>query len=242
MYGEDGLDSTKVNPIEKVNFMADNMKSFQLAANIDVIKGALDGKLAKKWHKNQKKNPVEYQNRSILDELSPGTNFGAISDLAYKRMQAFLKSDPRFKDNKEAKKSFEDMYFAKYFASLACPGEAVGAIAAQSFGEPSTQMTLNTFHLAGHGGANVTLGIPRLRELLVTRGTKTPSMNLYFKDKLSKLKAKEFARKISKVSLFELINRIEVEEKKHLLDDEGQPLPANERFRVYNIKFTFEDL
>ena len=43
--------------------------------------------------------------------------------------------------------------------SLAAPGEAVGCVAAQSVGEPSTQMTLNTFHLAGHGGANVTLGM-----------------------------------------------------------------------------------
>ena len=42
-------------------------------------------------------------------------------------------------------------------------GEAVGCTAAQSIGEPSTQMTLNTFHLAGHGGVNLTLGIPRLR-------------------------------------------------------------------------------
>ena len=41
-------------------------------------------------------------------------------------------------------------------------------IAAQSIGEPSTQMTLNTFHHAGRGEANVTLGIPRLRELLMT--------------------------------------------------------------------------
>jgi len=46
-------------------------------------------------------------------------------------------------------------------------------------------MTLNTFHLAGHGGANVTLGIPRLREILMTATDKlkTPSMLLSFKDK-----------------------------------------------------------
>lgn len=43
----------------------------------------------------------------------------------------------------------------------------LGCVAAQSVGEPSTQMTLNTFHLAGHGGANVTLGIPRLREVFI---------------------------------------------------------------------------
>ena len=39
----------------------------------------------------------------------------------------------------------------------------MGVLAAQSVGEPSTQMTLNTFHMAGRGEANVTLGIPRLR-------------------------------------------------------------------------------
>ncbi|CBZ52145.1 putative DNA-directed RNA polymerase I largest subunit [Neospora caninum Liverpool] len=55
------------------------------------------------------------------------------------------------------------------------PGEAVGCVAAQSIGEPATQMTLNTFHLAGHGAANVTMGIPRLRELLQQGAvTKTP--------------------------------------------------------------------
>lgn len=52
--------------------------------------------------------------------------------------------------------------------SLAEPGENVGLLAAQSIGEPSTQMTLNTFHFAGRGEMNVTLGIPRLREILMT--------------------------------------------------------------------------
>ena len=51
----------------------------------------------------------------------------------------------------------------KYLRSLSEPGEPVGTIAGQSVGEPSTQMTLNTFHFAGVGGKNVTLGIPRLR-------------------------------------------------------------------------------
>ena len=43
------------------------------------------------------------------------------------------------------------------------PGESVGCTAAQSIGEPSTQMTLNTFHLAGVSDRNVTLGVPRLQ-------------------------------------------------------------------------------
>lgn len=68
----------------------------------------------------------------------------------------------------DLKKAIELLMWVKYQRSLAAPGEAVGSIAAQSIGEPSTQMTLNTFHLAGHGGANVTLGIPRLREIIMT--------------------------------------------------------------------------
>ena len=56
--------------------------------------------------------------------------------------------------------------------SLADPGEPVGIIAAQSIGEPSTQMTLNTFHFAGRGDVNVTLGIPRLREIVMTASRK----------------------------------------------------------------------
>lgn len=66
------------------------------------------------------------------------------------------------------------------FEGMRCrvdPGENVGLLAAQSIGEPSTQMTLNTFHFAGRGEMNVTLGIPRLREILMTASSniKTPS-------------------------------------------------------------------
>lgn len=49
----------------------------------------------------------------------------------------------------------------KWQRALCEPGDAVGLLAAQSIGEPSTQMTLNTFHFAGRGEMNVTLGIPR---------------------------------------------------------------------------------
>lgn len=60
------------------------------------------------------------------------------------------------------------------------PGEMVGVLAAQSIGEPATQMTLNTFHFAGVSSKNVTLGVPRLKEILnVAEFIKTPSMVVY---------------------------------------------------------------
>ena len=55
----------------------------------------------------------------------------------------------------------------KFQTAIVDAGEPVGVLAAQSVGEPSTQMTLNTFHFAGRGDMNVTLGIPRLREILM---------------------------------------------------------------------------
>ncbi len=67
------------------------------------------------------------------------------------------------------------------------PGEMVGAVAAQSIGEPATQMTLNTFHFAGVSAkSNVTRGIPRLKELLhVSKNIKSPSTKIYLKDEFS---------------------------------------------------------
>ena len=60
------------------------------------------------------------------------------------------------------------------------PGEMVGVLAAQSIGEPATQMTLNTFHFAGVSSKNVTLGVPRLKEILnCATSIKTPAMTVY---------------------------------------------------------------
>jgi DNA-directed RNA polymerase subunit A' len=60
------------------------------------------------------------------------------------------------------------------------PGEASGIVAAQSIGEPGTQMTLRTFHFAGVRERDVTLGLPRLMELVDARKIPaTPSMDIY---------------------------------------------------------------
>ena len=64
----------------------------------------------------------------------------------------------------------------QYSMIHAVPGESVGAVAAQSIGEPATQMTLNTFHFAGVSSKNVTLGVPRLEEIInCTKGDKMKS-------------------------------------------------------------------
>jgi len=69
---------------------------------------------------------------------------------------------------------------SQFLSAAANPGEMVGTLAAQCIGEPATQMTLNTFHYAGVSSKNVTLGVPRLKEILnVARNIKTPSLTIY---------------------------------------------------------------
>lgn len=75
----------------------------------------------------------------------------------------------------------------RYLSSLVAPGEAVGMVAAQSIGEPATQMTLRTFHFAGVRELNVTLGLPRLIEIVdLRREPSTPMMEIYLEPEISK--------------------------------------------------------
>ena len=62
--------------------------------------------------------------------------------------------------------AFLRVCLAKYRAARIEPGSAVGAVGAQSIGEPGTQMTLKTFHFAGVASMNITLGVPRIKEII----------------------------------------------------------------------------
>jgi DNA-directed RNA polymerase subunit A" len=92
----------------------------------------------------------------------------------------------------------------EYQKALIEPGEAIGTVAAQSIGEPSTQMTLNTFHYAGVAEINVTLGLPRIIEIVDARkNPSTPIMTVYLDEKhrYDREKALEVARRIEGTSL-----------------------------------------
>ena len=92
------------------------------------------------------------------------------------------------------KRSLED-----YAKNIIDPSEACGIVGAQSIGEPGTQMTMRTFHYAGVAEINVTLGLPRLIEIVDARSIpSTPMMNIYLRDeyRLNSDLAKEVANQI----------------------------------------------
>lgn len=75
---------------------------------------------------------------------------------------------------------------SRFQLALVNPGEMVGPLAAQCIGEPATQMTLNTFHFAGVSSKNVTLGVPRLNEIInVAKRISAPSLTIYLDPKSS---------------------------------------------------------
>ncbi|NVM54044.1 MAG: DNA-directed RNA polymerase subunit A' [Candidatus Helarchaeota archaeon] len=88
-----------------------------------------------------------------------------------------------------------------YHKALIEPGEAVGIVAAQSIGEPGTQMTLKTFHYAGAAEFNVTLGLPRLIEIVdARRNPSTPTMTVFLeKDTTDETEMEGIAREIARL-------------------------------------------
>ena len=98
-----------------------------------------------------------------------------------------------------------------YKRALVEPGEAVGIVAAQSIGEPGTQMTLRTFHYAGVREQNVTLGLPRLIEIVDARRMPSTPIMAIFLDKehgVSKNKATEVAREIIQTTMQDVTKTI----------------------------------
>ncbi len=104
------------------------------------------------------------------------------------------------------KKAAERLY-QTYVNARIDPGEAVGLVGAESIGEQGTQMTLDTFHFAGVAELNVTMGLPRIIEILDGRKTlATPMMEIFLKPPYNKGKdIRELALKIKETLLGELV-------------------------------------
>lgn len=132
---------------------------------------------------------------------------------------------------------FRALLSVLYLRGLAEPGEAVGLLAAQGVGEPSTQMTLNTFHFAGHGAANVTLGIPRLREIVMTASQKikTPIMHLPVLDEITDEQMKTFCKDGSRLLLSQVVDYATVTER-----ISGKTLETDfSRRKTYRVRLNF---
>jgi DNA-directed RNA polymerase I subunit RPA1 len=254
MYGGDSIDVTKESHLYEFKFFVDNYNSLlqryspSNVDNLDAETAIHYNKKSKKYLKKQGNIPHYAETNKYDPTISvynPARYLGSVSDKFEEKLEKFIESnEDLFVSSKEAKtnggltsKKFKALMQLKYMRSLINPGEAVGIIASQSVGEPSTQMTLNTFHFAGHGAANVTLGIPRLREIVMTASAsiKTPQMTLPILDDVDDESADAFCKSITKIRFSEFIDDVSVVE---TTADVSAGINAT---RSYEIKIKFFD-
>ncbi len=213
-YGGDGMDAARVERVkinilkESIDSICERMTQWEaeqaifsrdliLRTKLNVLVTDLDTRILLPF------NPYRMQ---LKHTKGKSATFDEIEDIVKMNVQEKKSAIYRatlldfFCSSKlyDAKLSIEEVYEifqgikVKWTRCRINYGEMVGSIAAQSIGEPCTQMTLNTFHFAGVISKNVTLGIPRLKELLDQAKTiKTPSNTIRFIPEVSK--DREFA-------------------------------------------------
>ena len=255
-YGEDSIDTINNRFLMNFKFIGDNFDSYMLKYKPERIEGKIDTKTVREARLNKEIGFDE----TMLNKYEPWKYLGAVSEKVYEQLHDYLINNPdhKFKNSEKFKSKdeknidniiekkisrskFKNIIFLKYLSSLIQPGESVGVLAAEAIGEPSTQMTLNTFHLAGHGGANVTLGIPRLREILMTseKNIKTPVMTIPLISK-KKVDAQNLARKFENYKLIDVLKEIKMKQRIVFGLPKIEKNSINDKFRNYEVKMTME--
>lgn len=131
--------------------------------------------------------------------------FKEYKDRIPKKILEQLQEQLKGKKAKEVKATLEETA-VEFKKNKITQGEAVGTIAAQSIGEPGTQMTMRTFHYAGVAELAVPQGLPRFIEIVdLRRKPKMPLMEIHLEEKIKKEREKviEFAEKIEDIPMTE---------------------------------------
>ncbi|MBS7659135.1 DNA-directed RNA polymerase subunit A' [Candidatus Bathyarchaeota archaeon] len=225
-YGEDGVDPAK----------SDHGKAVNVARLVEQIRIGIEG---------GEPAPIEYIEKrleDVKDQLTP---------LLVKELETELKKAGL---SKEGVDKAVTLTVEHYKRALMEPGEAVGIVSAQSIGEPGTQMTLRTFHYAGVREQNVTLGLPRLIEIVdARREPSTPIMVIYLDEKHRKSReaAVKIAQKIRYTTLEDLAKaiyhdfvsgEIVVELDEMMMADRGVTMEElKERIKLPNCKVEISD-
>jgi DNA-directed RNA polymerase II subunit RPB1 len=171
-------------------------------------------------------------NSNSLVDITPLEAFELIED-AFKQLEQIYFANPNLlfkvlyfyylspKDllfnkrfNRKALEILLETIVLSYKRAIVAPGEMVGMIAAQSIGEPTTQLTLNTFHFAGVASkSNVTRGVPRIEEILsLSAELKNPSLTVFLKpeDETDKDKAHSIMYMLEHTKLQEVVKSINI--------------------------------
>ena len=224
LYGEDGIDVAK----------SDHGEAFNINRLVDA------------------QHIVDSGNAATKDDIIPITKkyTKTFNPRLGSMVSEALEKSKLSKDGVEkvAKKGLE-----LYNKAKAEPGQAVGIVTAQSIGEPGTQMTLRTFHFAGIAERNVTLGLPRLIELVDARKKPvTPTMDIYLEGdaKTDQTKAVNIAKNILQTTINDLVidtdtdyatkislnlNTRKLNDRSCTMNDVHAALESNKKFKIESL-------
>nr|AAC99959.1 DNA-directed RNA polymerase I, largest subunit [Homo sapiens] len=204
------------------------------------------GRMLRMWYELDEESRRKYQKKAAacpdpsLSVWRPDIYFASVSETFETKVDDYsqewaAQTEKSYEKSELSLDRLRTLLQLKWQRSLCEPGEAVGLLAAQSIGEPSTQMTLNTFHFAGRGEMNVTLGIPRLREILMVASAniKTPMMSVPVLNTKKALKrVKSLKKQLTRVCLGEVLQKIDVQESFCMEEKQN-------KFQVYQLRFQF---
>ncbi len=201
---------------EKINFIIDNNNTKLYTMTENELK---DNKSVKNIDSNLSKTAFKY---ALLDSLNP------------------KKCIINYKLSKDQIDDIANQIIKSYNKAVIEPGEMVGIIAAQSLGEPVTQMMLNAFHASGVGGmGGANLGVPRLKEVFsLSKNLKEPIMMIYL-DKEYQTK-KDYANKIASHIKFTTIKDLRTK-----IEIYYDPVPYKkdgfmDKDNVFNIFYSYQ--
>jgi DNA-directed RNA polymerase subunit A" len=156
--------------------------------------------------------------------------------------------ETKVKELELTKREFDticDNVIESYEQSLVEPGEAVGTVAAQSIGEPGTQMTLRTFHYAGVAELSVTQGLPRLIEIVDARNNpSTPTMKIHLEESIKndRNEAKKIAQKIEMVLVESVASNVSIDLLRQAIDIRLDPeLMEDKDLTVEDVAKSIQD-
>ncbi|TPP59341.1 DNA-directed RNA polymerase subunit [Fasciola gigantica] len=228
-YGDDGIDVCQSSFLQQagLNLFADNAALFNHRWHSST--GEEDPARARLIEQSPLPRPLQMvadqvgvQRQMLIHESMPHRKIARLIRKAHQAKVMFDETAEKQKKLSEyqllndtlppppcsAAAELRQLCVAKLISAQAPPGDPVGLLAAQSVGEPSTQMTLNTFHFAGRGEMNVTLGIPRLREILMSGSsqTSTPCMEVPVRPSAAAHRScMQIAKRMYKLKLVEAI-------------------------------------
>jgi len=240
-YGEDSINVQDSSYLKRFDFIAENAGRFEerVSEGID-----LDSEEVSKAHSaymKRRKSKWREAHDPFISKNNPQAKLGAVSEGFEDALEEYISSNEKGllgpkEEGKVPEERFRALMWLKYQRTCAEPGEAVGLLASQSIGEPSTQMTLNTFHHTGQSEFNVTMGIPRMREVIMTASEKikTPMMVLPLKKGLTTKDAEAVCHRFYRLRMVEVLENITVKERVEA-DSRG-----GERKRRYKIELSMK--